>query len=134
MSLVHIPADRVPDVWNVVSPFLPQLLERSSGRDTVESLFSQMVSGAITLWCVLDGENVVAIVGADVGFAPSGLKVATILFCSGAGSHKWLFLLDEIEDWARANDCQVLEMRARKGWAKKLPDFKITTVNFEKVL
>lgn len=66
----------------------------------------------------------------DVG----GNRCCMIRFCSGEGANDWLHLLVKIELWAKAEGCKFLDMDARKGWAKHLPDYKVTHWVLQKAL
>lgn len=133
-ELVYIPREVFPDAWPALASLVPSIIERSGGRVSVETLVQEVAAGKQHVWTVWDGEEIRALVGAEVGFAPTGLKLCTINFAAGRDSHEWLHLLDEIEDWAREIGCQKMEMWARKGWARKLPAYRLTHVLLEKEL
>jgi hypothetical protein len=42
--------------------------------------------------------------------------------------------LDELERYATAQGCNGMRIYGRKGWARKLPDYKMTHVLLEKVI
>ncbi|CAN0493160.1 unnamed protein product, partial [Phaeothamnion confervicola] len=58
-------------------------------------------------------------------------RVARIVGCVGEHRAKWVHLISEIQDWSRSQGCVAMEIVARKGWAKALPDFQMTHVILE---
>lgn len=50
---------------------------------------------------------------------------------AAAGKYKQS-LVDEAEAWARSLGCRKSFFTGRKGWARKLPQYKIRTVTMEK--
>ncbi len=110
-----------------------KVVEGMNDRQTMASLLQQIMQGEIQLWAVVDRE-IKAVVGTEIGEAPSGLVTCCVRFCVGAGFRKWIHLLDVIEDYARANGCHRVETWARKGWAKHLPEYKLTHVLLERDL
>ncbi len=41
-------------------------------------------------------------------------------------------LVEEIETWGKQVGCSKALFTGRKGWAKKVPDYKVKTITFEK--
>ena len=132
--LLHIKPGDIADVWPYIEHFMPSIVERSRGRMTLETLIESLVSGRRHLWAVADDKTILAIIGVDVGTSPSGITIATIRFATGANSNSWVHLIEELEGHARAFGCQKMEMWARKGWERKLPDYKLSHVMLEKDL
>jgi hypothetical protein len=131
---VFVPNNQIAGVWSQVEPFVGSIIERAGGRLTLESLVDELTRSALQLWLVWDGEKVLAVVGTEVGIASSGMKVCTVRFATGDHSQVWLHLLDEIEAWAAQSGCTKMEMWARKGWQRRLPDYRMTHVMLEKDL
>ena len=96
-------------------------------------LLERFVRGEWQLWLVWDGTPR-AIVGTELYVEMTGLKCCMIRFCTGGGAAEWSHLLGKIEAWARDEGCTYLDMLARKGWAKHLPDYKLTHVELQKEL
>jgi hypothetical protein len=130
-ELIYIPRENIADAWPMIEPYVPTIIERSRGRVSLETLTVKISEGKQHVWTVWDGTEVLALVGLEIGHAPTGLKIATVNFCSGKDSPRWLHLMDELMDRAREIGCQKMEMWARKGWEKKFPEFKLTHVLLE---
>jgi hypothetical protein len=133
-ELIYIRPQDFAATWNVIAHLVPSILERSRGRVDLHSFVDAIMTEHTSLFIVWDGQEALSIVGLEIGFSPSGLKLGTIRFASGKDSPRWLHLLDEMEDKARQSGCQALEIIARKGWERKLPSYKLTHVFLEKAL
>jgi hypothetical protein len=117
----------------MVKTLMESIVERSNGRYSVPGMLERFARGDWILWIVWDGA-VRAIVGTELYRDISGIKCCMIRFATGREAATWTHLLDEIETWARDEGCQRLDMIARKGWAKHLPDYKMSHVFLEKDL
>lgn len=133
VDLVCIPPASVPDVYPMVRRWLEGVAERSGGRWSVPGLLERFVRGEWQLWLVWDGTPR-AIVGTELYLEMTGLKCCMVRFCTGGGAAEWSHLLGKIESWARDEGCTYLDMLARKGWARHLPDYKLTHVELQKEL
>ena len=121
-------------VWPMVRPLMEEVAESYRGKQTVETLTSEILRGEVELWVVVEGNEILAIIGTQLCEEPSGMKTLFIKYADGRQMHKWLGMIDEFEAYARANGCEYVEMIARKGWTKRLKDYKMTHVLLEKRL
>jgi hypothetical protein len=133
VDLVQIPTRAIVEVFPTIKGWLEGLAERSGGRWSVSGLLQKFVAGDWQLWMVWDGKPR-AIVGTELYLEMTGMKCCMIRFCTGSGAPEWQHLLGNIEDWARLEGCSYLDMLARKGWAKHLPEYKLTHVELERDL
>lgn len=77
-------------------------------------------------------DRIKAVLAVEVYTELSGLRVAAIRFTTGEHSHEWAHLISEIENWAKSQGCGKIETWARKGWVKRLPEYRMTHVLLEK--
>ena len=117
----------------MVQGLLESVVERSNGRYSVPGMLQRFATKDWILWIVWDG-SVRAVLATELYHDISGMLCCTIRFATGKGAAGWTHLLSEIEDWARANGCQRLDMLARKGWAKHLPEYTMSHIMLEKDL
>lgn len=132
-ALQAIPPEHLGDVFPMIKDLMEGVAERSNGVLTVPAMLHAFAHKKWFLWVVWDG-SVRGIVGTELHIARSGMRICSIHFCTGHGAKDWTHLLSEIEDWARANDCTRIDMLARKGWAKHLPEYRMSHVLLEKDL
>lgn len=133
-TLDYVPPELFGRVLPMVKDRLESVIARSGGRWTMKAMLRDLLDGRIKLLVVATPSEIKAVIGTHLHVAPSGMTVLQIMFCTGEDSKEWLPLLSLIESHARDNGCGKIEMWARKGWGKKLPDYKLTHVLLEKDL
>lgn len=131
--LQQIPKQHVRDVYPLVRDLMRKVCARSDGRYAEAPIARKLLAGDWQLWLVWNG-SVKAIVVTELYLDVSGLKCCMIRVCTGRGAKDWTHLIADIEDWARREGCAKLDMIARKGWARELPDYRMTHVMLEKDL
>lgn len=129
----QVPTPLLGALWPQVATLVAAVVERADGRWTLDDVTSRLVTGDWQLWVVWDGE-VRAVIATELMVEASGMRVARIVFATGSGAARWAHLIAEIEAWARTQECVKLEMMARKGWARHLPDYKMSHVLLERDL
>ena len=134
-ALVAIEPEDLGNVWSIIEPLVLKTIDGMNGRHTMQSLLAEVMDHDLALWAVVSqGKGMQALVGTQIAVSSSGLRSLVIRFTAGKGVHDWVYLLDQIEDYARSVGCQRVETWARKGWAKHMPDYKLTHVLLEKDL
>jgi hypothetical protein len=92
-----------------------------------------VLDGRALLWLACEGTDIrVAVVTAQE--RTEKRLVCTILACAGSGMDGWLHLLELIEDYARAEGCAAVRLFGRKGWQRKLAEYRTKLVVMEKTL
>lgn len=135
MHLVQIPPDKVINgespletMWPMIEPLLQKAVDYSDGKTTLKETASDLMAKRKQLWIVIDEDK--KIISAAVSMLQkfeSGLVLATIVLLGGEGGdlNDILDLRSEFETWAKTEGCNRVDMFSRKGWAKKLPDYKL---------
>lgn len=117
-----------------VALLLADMERRHDGEITLKAVIEKCVTRNWVMWLVIAGTEVLAVTCAELYVDVGGMKRCRLPFCTGDGASRWVHLLETIEGWARREGCQKFDLIARKGWAKHLPDYKLTHVVLEKVL
>ena len=120
----------LPDVVNVAWPHLSAIVEMALEGEknvTADDVRRMASNGECALWAVVDGDKALAAVAHVIWNYPQS-KALRIIFCGGKDKARWVHLLSEIEEFARRAGCAAVEAVARKGWAKVLPDYRLTHV------
>jgi hypothetical protein len=133
LSLQQVPVQHLNAVFPHVAHWLASVVERSGRRYTLPVLVEMIARGEIQMWLIGD-EKARGIVLTELYYAPSGLKFAAIRGAVGEGAEGWMHLIDVLEDWAAREGCVAIDALARKGWARRLPDYKLSHVFLEKEL
>lgn len=131
-DVMQLDLEQINAVFQHVQPFLEMVYERFPDEFNEDLLASEIAADRLQFWVVTNGEIVSAILGTSLDFVGTGGKVATIRFIVGKHSEKWLHLLEKVEAWAAFEGCTKVRMFARKGWAKRLPDYRMPFVVMEK--
>ncbi|MBN9497861.1 MAG: hypothetical protein J0H39_13980 [Alphaproteobacteria bacterium] len=133
VKLHNVPTADAERAWPLVRAHIERTAETSAGEMTADDIKARIASGDFQLWIVLDGADLLATVLTEVVSYPQR-KVCFIVGCVGEHRVKWIHLIAEIEDWARLQGCATSRIRARKGWVKVLPDYKIAHIVLERAL
>lgn len=129
-TLNLIPKENIAEVAPLVAEHLASIEARSNGHFTVDKMLGRFASSEWQLWLVWS-EKVIAIGATMLYVEDSGRTVARILFATGEHSLSWLYLMDDLKAWARAQGATKIEGTWRKGWARRFPDWKMTHVLME---
>lgn len=113
-------------------PHIQRALDRG-GSYSIHDVLSELRSGAAQLWLAESGDQVTAICITVLNQHPQS-KSCLIWLCGGDEVRTWIKLLTHIEDWAKAEGCDLITLRGRAGWERMLPDYEKTKVILEKKL
>lgn len=144
MHLVQIPPDAVINgesplqtMWPMITPFLQRAIDYSHDMTTLEETWENLTSKRHQLWVVIgEDKKITAAAVTMLQKYPTGLMQATISMLGGEDGHlnQLLELRAELEAWAKTEGCNRVRFFARKGWAKKLPDYKLASYVMSKDL
>ena len=111
--------------WEKCSHLIRQAMVRGD-LGKFEEVERQVLSGEAMLWV-----NGRAAVVTQIAIVESG-KVCTIVACGG--KLPTLDGLQEIERYAATEGCRAMRVMGRRGWARKLKDYRTAAVVLEKEL
>jgi hypothetical protein len=123
------PPDMAGDLWPHVRPMVGAAMDRTDlGR--LADLDTDVLSGNALLWVVVTDK----IEGAGVTRLEitQHSKVCLIVAFGGKGPSQGL--LSTIEQYAKAEGCDCVRWIGRKGWKRKMPDYKEISVVMERRL
>lgn len=138
MTIIHRydPAQAPPlaEIWPFVGGLAETIAETSRGKVSAEHIRGFVERGEMQLWLVLgDRDEALALVVTEIKTFPMA-KVCVVHGLAGHERGRWMHHLGDIEGWARELGCTRMEVRGRKGMARVLPDYKMTSVFLEKDL
>lgn len=116
-------------VWMRCVPMLkPALAEGETLQDVLRRLYLKTAQ----LWIGADETEIhVACVTEIV--SKGERKYCNVWLAGGKGVNNWLWYLDTIEEWAKAQGCDAMLIeKARTGWKRLLPEYKVKTVQLVK--
>lgn len=137
MKLVRIHEGDLEHFLPLINHYIEDATNRSAGRHTPKTVYEMIQRDLYHLWLVVDDEQdnqVQAVVVTQFLQYPTGITAADVIIATGQNRKKWLHLLEELEDWARDNHCDLFQMFARKGWAREIPQYNLSHVLLERQL
>jgi hypothetical protein len=118
--------------WPLVSHFIQMAIDKGSDRFCLSDVLKLLEEKKAQLFVFRDEE----ILGACVTTIESSraCKWLRIMWAGGRDLDKWFHFLEPIEQWAKSIGCEKVVIIGRKGWEKKLNDYRKTSVILEKVI
>lgn len=109
-----VEAPDVMAVWDKVEPILQRVVRPDTGH-TLDSVRIALLMGHMQLWVIGDFQGVVV---TQIENRPSE-NVLFVQFMAGDDMKVWLDdWIEVMEQFARYNNCTVVEFSGRKGWCK----------------
>ena len=108
-------ADKITEEWGEIAPFFDNLVDRHMGLDDV---YASLMDGRWTLWVnYVDG--VLSSIATTTFIYYPKFTTLRIILCAGAETN-WADATEFLEEVAKANSCDTLEVLGRKGWERAL--------------
>lgn len=108
------------DVWDDVVRFLGPSVDTTTGKFSIDSVRTGVLSGDLVLWAVFRAGAPAAFYTTRLTVYP-GRKALSVDWVGGSGVFSWIDpVLDAIEEQARRNGCKHLEGYGRKAWGRLL--------------
>ncbi len=133
-TLEGIPSEAVVYAWPRTAELAQKVADRSKGNLSVELLLHNLMEQDMQLWHIVDGTDFKGIVVTEFETRPDGGTTCFIVACAGVQWAMWAHLLAELEHWAKESGADRMATWGRKGWAKKLTDYKISRTEYTKDL
>ena len=139
MKLVSIPIEELDKVWSMVEKDIKSALAYSSQLTDSDFVYDLAKQGKFQVWVLWDKEQKITtnkyfgVVVTELIKRKFG-KVCHIYIMTGRQRNKWQHLISKIENFAKEEGCEMMELIARPGWQKvlKIFDYKRTHVVLEK--
>ena len=139
MNLVRIPTKELDKVWSLIEKDIRQALLYSGQLTNSDFVLQTAKQDKFQVWVLWDkkqkttldkyfGVVVTELIQRQLG------KVCHVYIMTGRQRQKWQHLVKVVEDFAKENKCQIVELIARPGWQKVMNNFgfKRTHVVLEK--
>jgi len=139
MELVRIPIQELEKVWSLVEKDIKSALAYSGQLTDSDFVYETAKEGKFQIWVLWD-KNQKKTVDKYFGVVVTEIikrkfgKVCHIYIMTGRQRTKWQHLITKVEDFAKEEDCKMMELIARPGWQRVLNafDYKRTHVVLEK--
>jgi len=90
------------------------------------------MSGEWSLLSINDNDKPVVLATVAYNYYPNSTSLNLILLAGG--SDHWSTLMVQLEEIARSNGCNEIEISGRKGWQRVLPDYEFSHITLRKSL
>ena len=139
MELVRIPTKELDKVWGLIEKDIRKSLLYSGQLSDSAFVLQTAKEGKFQVWILWDKkqkttlDKYFGLVITEIIQKPLG-KICHIYMMTGRQRNKWQHLIKDIEEFAKNENCLMLELIARPGWHKVLNNFgyKRTHIVLEK--
>jgi len=126
------PAGQIGPVWGEVGPILARALDRQSAY-TLGDVRALLETSDAQLWVArTDGALLGAAVTKVFDFPQE--RVVEVWLAAGDGFSRWGRFLKDIEEWAATIGAKRVRIIGRRGWARVLDGYEVTSVVLDKCL
>ena len=104
--------------WEGCEKYLKRSIKRSNGRDQIENIYHQIMSGQLNLWIAFDEDmGIHGCAVTQINTYDTGLNLLMIVHLGGEKMDEWVHGgLDTLEKFAAAAGCQGVEAFGRPGF------------------
>lgn len=128
--LITYQSEEIEGIWPLIEPLIRKVFNKIEDRYTTASLKAMLLKKELQLWTSFDGKLTFCLT--HVAIYPR-YKILEIFMLGGSGFN-WLQFQPVLEKWGKEIGCKSIRIYGRKGWGRKLPDFKIKQFVYEKIL
>lgn len=129
MDIIQIPQKNIDEVWSLVVQAINEALIYSGDHHHSDHYKELLKQGKLQLWILWD-DNKNTIQEKYNGLVITQLiirskkKVCHMPMVTGKNRQKWQHLIEKIENFAKDQGCDCMELIARPGWQKILDKHK----------
>ena len=125
----------VPDIWNNVKDIISQGLVSANDLLNDDDVLNYLNQGLYTLWIATepDSDSVVAAMTIQYAYFPK-YKMCRIVTIAGQRMNECIGDMYMLENWAKTQGCDYIDMYARRGWKKVLKEYKEDCILLRKKL
>jgi hypothetical protein len=128
--IIKVPPEDLHIIWNEVEPKIKKALDDCYSS---QDIFDGLIQNKFQLFISWENKVESAVI-TEVAQYPQK-KICRYFLAGGSNMNNWLEpIQQEIEKFAKYNNCQAIEVAGRKGWAKKLKGYEQKIYLFSKEL
>ena len=118
--IIQVPKEDLHFIWNEVEPLIKKALDDTyTARDILDGL----VKNAFQLFISWEDKVESAVITEVIQYPQK--KVCRYFLAGGSNINNWLEpIQQEIEKFAKYNQCEAIEIAGRKGWLRKLKGYE----------
>lgn len=131
-ELVCVDPKQVHEFWPHARSLVKAAIDHT-GLSDFDAVECDVLRGDQLLWLAWSGTAIEA--AATTKLIKIGShKICLLVACSGHHRERWMALLEQLERYARDEDCKAMRLYGRKGWERELPGYRVANVVMEKVI
>ena len=119
----------IEDNWEAIAEILEPTTDN---RCTLQNVYDNLMNGEWSLLSINDNDKPVVLATVSYIYYPNSTSLNIILLAGGADN--WSTLMVQLEEIARSNGCDEIEITGRKGWQRVLPDYEFSHITLRKSL
>jgi len=131
-ELVCIDPARIREIWPYVRPLLEKAC-RATCLNAFADFEADILAGRSLVWIAWNGGMIEAAAATVLANSDLG-KVCVITLCAGRDMKRWLKLIEQIEAYAKDEECECVRIFGRKGWLRVLEGFEAKHVVMDKAI
>ena len=132
VKLECVPAHLKRAIWPLVADRIRASALRTDLSHTAD-IERDLFEGAGVLWIARDGNKIEAAAVTLLVHTDQHL-VCMITALGGENMRHWIPLLDQLENWARAEGAALVRIFGRPGWVRMLQNYRVKNVVLERLL
>lgn len=118
--IIKVPQEDLHIVWNEVEPLIKKALDDTY---TARNILDGLVKNAFQLFISWEDKVESAVITEVIQYPQK--KVCRYFLAGGSNINNWLEpIQQEIEKFAKYNQCNAIEVAGRKGWLRKLKGYE----------
>jgi hypothetical protein len=131
-ELACVDPAQVEKIWPHVAHLIRRAMERG-GMGRFDDVERDVLGANAYLWLAIDEGAVLAAAVTQVT-QQQDHRLCIIVACGGRDFTRWGYLIEGLEDYARAENCARIEIAGRPGWLRLLPDYRLAKIVIRKDL
>lgn len=127
-----MPPEHARAYWPHIKEHIERALEY--GWNTPEEVLALIENAQAQCWFAYDDEKVYGVWITRIEQSDIG-RYCLVWLAGGERANQWVPMVTEhTEPWAKSQGCEHMQVVGRKGWVKRLPEYKWTAVVLRKEL
>jgi hypothetical protein len=131
--LVRIMPDQIDSWTDKIYPHFEKISKNSNGKCLPEDILLGIQCAKMECWIILEEKTILSVFLTRMVLYPRR-KICEYLACVGERWKDWMYLLKEIDVWAKDQGCDGMEALAPQKWRPVFPEYGVSHVIFEKDL
>ena len=121
--------EEIETIWPRVEALVGRALARADGRYGLADVKASLIARKRQLWVVWPACDCLGIT--EISRYPRQTRL-TVFALAGRLPQDWRDVLRRLESWAKEMGCRAVELRGRKGWVRRLPDYRAGLIEMSK--